>query len=50
MRRRLTAFKVPRYVEFVDRFPMTPSERIAKHLLPAGRDHEYDDADRRAAR
>ncbi len=42
VRQRLAAFKVPRFVEYVDEFPMTPSERIAKHLLPSGRDNEYD--------
>jgi len=34
---RLAAFKVPRYLEFVESFPLTPSERIAKHLLKPGR-------------
>ena len=34
---RLAAFKVPRYFAFVDRFPLTPSERIAKHQLKPGR-------------
>jgi len=29
----LAAFKVPRYVEFVDALPMTPSERVEKHKL-----------------
>lgn len=33
MRERLAAFKVPRFIEFVDDFPRTPSERIAKHKL-----------------
>ncbi|MFI6600653.1 AMP-binding protein [Nonomuraea sp. NPDC050536] len=37
---RLAGFKVPRYVSFVEEFPMTPSERIAKHLLDAP--HDYD--------
>jgi acyl-coenzyme A synthetase/AMP-(fatty) acid ligase len=32
-RARLARFKVPRYVEFVDTFPKTPSERIAKAVL-----------------
>lgn len=32
-RRRLASFKVPRFIEFVEDFPMTPSERIAKPLL-----------------
>lgn len=31
----LAKFKVPRYVEFVESFPKTPSERIAKPLLIA---------------
>ena len=30
---RIAAFKVPRYVEFVDDFPLTPSERISKPKL-----------------
>ena len=30
---KLAAFKLPRYVEFVDRFEMTPSERIIKRVL-----------------
>ena len=37
LRDRLAAFKVPRYLEFVESFPLTPSERIAKHLLKPGR-------------
>lgn len=32
---RLAAFKIPRYVEFVDDFPYTPSKKIAKHKLVA---------------
>ncbi|MEV7008594.1 AMP-binding protein [Streptosporangium sp. NPDC051022] len=42
VRERLAGFKVPRFVEYVEEFPMTPSERIAKYLLPTGRDNEYD--------
>ena len=30
---KLAAFKVPRFIEFVDRFNMTPSERIIKRDL-----------------
>ena len=33
VRDRLAAFKVPRFIEFVDDFPRTPSERVAKHQL-----------------
>lgn len=29
----LAKFKVPRYWELADSFPLTPSERIAKHLI-----------------
>ena len=32
----LAGFKAPRYIEFVDGFPMTSSERVAKHLLVHG--------------
>jgi acyl-CoA synthetase (AMP-forming)/AMP-acid ligase II len=34
-RNRLAKFKVPRFVEFVSEFPMTPSERVAKPALVA---------------
>jgi crotonobetaine/carnitine-CoA ligase len=34
---RLTAYKVPRYYEFVTEFPRTPTKRIAKHQLPRDR-------------
>jgi crotonobetaine/carnitine-CoA ligase len=30
---RLAKFKIPRYWEFADDLPRTPSERVAKHLL-----------------
>jgi crotonobetaine/carnitine-CoA ligase len=33
VRERLAAFKVPRFIEFLDDFPRTPSERVAKHKL-----------------
>ena len=33
---RLAAFKVPRYWQRMDELPRTPTQRIAKHLLPAG--------------
>jgi crotonobetaine/carnitine-CoA ligase len=35
VRERLAAFKVPRYVEYIDEFPRTPSERVEKHKLLA---------------
>jgi crotonobetaine/carnitine-CoA ligase len=40
---RLTAFKVPRYWQQVDALPRTPTQRVAKHLLPAG--HPADERD-----
>lgn len=30
---RLARFKLPRFIAFVDEFPYTPSEKIAKHVL-----------------
>jgi len=33
VRGRLAAFKAPRYVQFVEALPMTPSERVEKHKL-----------------
>jgi crotonobetaine/carnitine-CoA ligase len=33
VRDRVAAFKAPRYLSFVDAFPLTPSERVAKHEL-----------------
>lgn len=32
-RKKLAAFKLPRFIEYVEDFPRTPSERIAKHKL-----------------
>jgi len=44
--KKLAAFKMPRFIEVVERFPMTPSERIAKHELlkskPDQRKGAYD--------
>jgi crotonobetaine/carnitine-CoA ligase len=34
---KLAAFKLPRYIEYVDHLPLTPSERVAKHLLIAAK-------------
>jgi crotonobetaine/carnitine-CoA ligase len=34
---KVARFKVPRYWEFRDSLPHTPSERVAKHELEAGR-------------
>jgi crotonobetaine/carnitine-CoA ligase len=43
VRERLSDFKAPRYVEFVDSLPKTPTERIAKHELPTERtEAEHD--------
>ncbi len=40
---RLSAFKVPRYWQRLDVLPRTPTQRVAKHLLPAGHpDGEHD--------
>jgi carnitine-CoA ligase len=40
---RLSRFKVPRYWQRVDALPRTPTQRVAKHRLPAGHpDDEYD--------
>lgn len=43
---KLAAFKIPRYWEIKDSLPLTPSERVAKHLLikekPDLRKHSYD--------
>jgi acyl-CoA synthetase (AMP-forming)/AMP-acid ligase II len=37
---RLAAFKVPRFIQFVDRFSMTPSERIIKRELMENRKNQ----------
>jgi crotonobetaine/carnitine-CoA ligase len=40
---RLSPFKVPRYWQRLDALPRTPTQRVAKHLLPAGHPPgEYD--------
>ena len=40
---RLSAFKVPRYWQQVDALPRTPTQRVAKHLLPTGHPPEERD-------
>ena len=37
-RKNLAAFKVPRYVAFIDDYPRTPSDKIAKSKLIAATD------------
>jgi carnitine-CoA ligase len=44
---RLTAFKVPRYWQQLDALPRTPTQRVAKHLLPTGHPADERDMDRR---
>jgi crotonobetaine/carnitine-CoA ligase len=40
---RLSRFKVPRYWQQLDSLPRTPTQRVAKHLLPSGHpDDEFD--------
>lgn len=43
---KLASFKIPRYWEFREELPMTPSERVAKHILMNEREdlrlHSYD--------
>lgn len=48
---RLAVFKVPRFIEFVDEMPLTPSERIEKPaLLARTEDHRATAYDARAPR
>ena len=46
---KLSYFKVPRYIEFVESLPLTPSERVEKHKLVTAKDDlrtdSYDVAD-----
>jgi crotonobetaine/carnitine-CoA ligase len=39
---RLAPYQTPRYIAFVESFPRTPSERIAKQALPRGCDGCWD--------
>jgi acyl-CoA synthetase (AMP-forming)/AMP-acid ligase II len=49
-RTQLAPFKVPRYVEFIEAFPRTPSEKIAKNVLKASKeDHRAGCWDAEAA-
>jgi carnitine-CoA ligase len=45
---RLAAFKVPRFWQVLDELPHTPTARVAKHRLPAGRQPDEYDAERPA--
>jgi crotonobetaine/carnitine-CoA ligase len=47
--RRLSRFKVPRYWQQVDALPRTPTQRVAKHLLPAGHPDGERDMDKDAS-
>lgn len=47
--RHLAPFKVPRYLEFLDVLPLTPSGKVAKRLL-RDRDHSSSSYDRTRAR
>ena len=50
VREKLASFKVPRYIEYVDDLPRTPSERIEKHKLIAAKEDlrmdSYDAVDK----
>jgi crotonobetaine/carnitine-CoA ligase len=41
----LSAFKVPRYWQRIEALPRTPTQRVAKHQLPAGHPEDEFDAD-----
>ena len=43
-RESLAAFKVPRYVAYLEGMPYTPSNKVAKHEIVAGVDDLRDDA------
>jgi carnitine-CoA ligase len=45
---RLAPFKVPRYWQQVDALPRTPTQRVAKHRLPAGHPADEYDAEQGA--
>ncbi len=50
-RQKLAYFKVPRYIEYVDDLPRTPSERVEKHKLVAAKEDlrvgSYDAVDKK---
>ncbi|MEO8451089.1 MAG: AMP-binding protein [Gemmatimonadota bacterium] len=41
-RNRLAPFKVPRFLTFIDAFPLTPSQRVEKHKLSNDQSGAYD--------
>ena len=45
---RLAPFKVPRYWQRLDALPRTPTQRVAKHALPAGHPADEYDAENEA--
>jgi carnitine-CoA ligase len=47
---RVAPFKVPRYWQRLDTLPRTPTQRIAKHRLPAGHPDDEFDAEPSAGR
>jgi carnitine-CoA ligase len=47
---RLSSFKVPRYWQRLDALPRTPTQRVAKHRLPAGHPEGEFDTDSTSAK
>ena len=43
---RLASYQLPRYYRLVERFDLTPSERIRKHLLPRELNGAWDRSER----
>ena len=50
-KQKLAYFKVPRYIEYAQNLPRTPSERVEKHKLVAAKDDlragSYDAVDKK---
>ena len=50
-KQKLAYFKVPRYIEYAEDLPRTPSERVEKHKLIAAKDDlrvgSYDAVDKK---